>query len=148
MFTEISNRAASFHFNLLDKYEAGLQLTGSEVKSIRQGKINLGDAFCFFQSGELWIKNMHISEYKLANINNHDPMRIRKLLLNKKELKKLQTKVKEKGYTIIPTRIFQSETGFLKMEIALAKGKNVASKKDSIKEKDIKRETDRYLSTR
>ena len=91
---------------------------------------------------------MHISEYKLANINNHDPMRIRKLLLNKKELKKLQTKVKEKGYTIIPTRIFQSETGFLKMEIALAKGKNVASKKDSIKEKDIKRETDRYLSTR
>jgi SsrA-binding protein len=148
MFTEINNRAASFHFNLLDKYEAGLQLTGSEVKSIRQGKINLGDAFCYFQGGELWIKNMHISEYKLANINNHDPMRIRKLLLNKKELKKLQTKVKEKGYTIIPTRIFQSETGFLKMEIALAKGKNVASKKDSIKEKDIKRETDRYLSTR
>jgi SsrA-binding protein len=148
MFTEISNRAASFHFNLLDKYEAGLQLTGSEVKSIREGKINLGDAFCFFQGGELWIKNMHISEYKLANINNHDPMRLRKLLLNKKELKKLQTKVKEKGYTIIPTRIFQSETGFLKIEIALAKGKNVASKKDSIKEKDIKRETDRYLSTR
>ncbi len=148
MFTEINNRAATFHFNLLDKYEAGLQLVGSEVKSIRQGKINLGDAFCFFQGGELWIKNMHISEYKLANINNHDPMRLRKLLLNKKELKKLQTKVKEKGYTIIPTRIFQSETGFLKMEIALAKGKNTVNKKDSIKEKDIKRETDRYLRTR
>ena len=91
MFTEINNRAAAFHFNLLDKYEAGLQLVGSEVKSIRQGKINLGDAFCFFQGGELWIKNMHISEYKLANINNHDPMRIRKLLLNKKELKKLES---------------------------------------------------------
>ena len=148
MFTEINNRAAAFHFNLLDKYEAGLQLVGSEVKSIRQGKINLGDAFCFFQGGELWIKNMHISEYKLANINNHEPLRLRKLLLNKKELKKLQTKVKEKGYTIIPTRIFQSETGFLKIEIALAKGKNHANKKDSIKEKDIKRETDRYLSTR
>jgi SsrA-binding protein len=145
MFTEINNRAASFHFILLDKYQAGLQLIGSEVKAIRSGKINLGDAFCYFQQGELFIKNLHISEYKLSNRFNHDPMRLRKLLLKKQELKKLQGKVKEKGLTIVPTRIFESETGFLKIEIALAKGKNSANKKESIKEKDVKRETERYL---
>lgn len=145
MFTEINNRAATFHFILLDKYQAGLQLIGSEVKAIRSGKINLGDAFCYFQQGELFIKNLHISEYKLSNRFNHDPMRLRKLLLKKQELKKLQGKVKEKGLTIVPTRIFESETGFLKIEIALAKGKNSANKKESIKEKDVKRETERYL---
>jgi SsrA-binding protein len=145
MFTEINNRAASFHFILLDKYQAGLQLIGSEVKAIRSGKINLGDAFCYFQQGELFIKNLHISEYKLSNRFNHDPMRLRKLLLKKQELKKLQGKVKERGLTIVPTRIFESETGFLKIEIALAKGKNSANKKESIKEKDVKRETERYL---
>jgi SsrA-binding protein len=148
MFTEINNRAASFNYILLDKYVAGMQLTGSEVKSIREGKINMGDAFCFITDGDLWIKNLHISEYKLANQNNHEPMRLRKLLLKKQELKKIQTKIKEKGFTIVPLRIFESESRFLKIEIALAKGKNAANKKDSIKEKDIKRETDRILQTR
>ncbi|MEY4875168.1 MAG: hypothetical protein RL708_317 [Bacteroidota bacterium] len=148
MFTEINNRAASFHFILLDKYQAGMLLVGSEVKAVRSGKINLGDAFCYFQKGELFIKNLHISEYKLSNRFNHEPMRLRKLLLKKQELKKLQGKVKERGLTIVPTRIFESETGFLKIEIALAKGKNSANKKESIKEKDIKRETERYLRTK
>ncbi|MEY2829469.1 MAG: hypothetical protein RIQ33_1327 [Bacteroidota bacterium] len=145
MFTEINNRAATFHFIILDKYQAGLLLVGSEVKAIRSGKVNLGDAFCYFQDGELFIKNFHISEYKLSNRFNHEPMRLRKLLLRKQELKKLHGKVKERGLTIIPTRIFESETGFLKIEIALAKGKNAANKKESIKEKDVKRETDRFL---
>jgi SsrA-binding protein len=145
MFTEINNRAATFNFLILDRYQAGLLLVGSEVKAIRSGKVNLGDAFCYFQDGELFIKNFHISEYKLSNRFNHEPMRLRKLLLQKKELKKLHGKVKERGLTIIPTRIFESETGFLKIEIALAKGKNAANKKESIKEKDVKRETDRFL---
>jgi SsrA-binding protein len=145
MFTEINNRAATFHFIVLDKYQAGLLLVGSEVKAIRSGKVNLGDAFCYFQDGELFIKNFHISEYKLSNRFNHEPMRLRKLLLRKQELKKLHGKVKERGLTIIPTRIFESETGFLKIEIALAKGKNAANKKEAIKEKDVKRETDRFL---
>ena len=148
MFTEIKNRAASFNYIVLDKYEAGMQLTGSEVKSIRSGKVNMGDAFGYLKDGELWLKNLHISEYKLANQNNHEPLRIRKLLLRKQELKKLQAKIKVKGYTIVPLRIFESETGFLKLEIALAKGKNHANKKESIKEKDIKRETQRILSDR
>jgi SsrA-binding protein len=145
MFTEINNRAATFNFLILDRYQAGLLLVGSEVKAIRSGKVNLGDAFCYFQDGELFIKNFHISEYKLSNRFNHEPLRLRKLLLQKKELKKLHGKVKERGLTIIPTRIFESETGFLKIEIALAKGKNAANKKESIKEKDVKRETDRFL---
>ena len=145
MFNEIVNRSATFNFIIIDKYNAGLQLVGSEVKSIRDGKANLSDAYCYFKKGELFIKNLHITEYKLANQFNHEPLRERKLLLEKQELKKLNSKVKERGYTIIPMRIFLSESGFLKLEIGLAKGKNSANKKDSIKQKDMKREMDREL---
>jgi SsrA-binding protein len=145
MFTEVVNRSASFHFTLISTYDSGMQLLGSEVKAIRAGKVNLSDAFCYFKKEELWIKNLHISEYTMANQFNHEPLRERKLLLNKQELRKLKTKVKERGYTIIPTKIFLSETGFIKLQIALAKGKNVANKKDSIKQKDAKREMDREL---
>jgi SsrA-binding protein len=145
MFNEIVNRAATFHFLIQDKYTAGMQLLGSEVKSIRDGKANLGDAYCYFNKGELYVKNLHITEYKGANQFNHEPRRERKLLLEKQELKKLSSKVKERGFTIIPMRILLSESGYLKLEIGLAKGKNNANKKDSIKEKDVKREMDREL---
>lgn len=141
----IKNRQASFEYEFIDKFTAGLQLTGTEIKSVREGKVNLKDGFCFFRNGELFIKNMHISEYTLGTHYNHDPLRIRKLLLNKKELKKLESKVKERGYSIIPVSLFINDKGLAKMEITLAKGKKSFDKRDSIKEKDNKREVDRLL---
>jgi SsrA-binding protein len=139
----ISNKKAFFEFEILEKFVAGIILTGTEIKSIRQGKVNMSDAFCAFISGELFLRNMHISEYELGTHYNHEPKRMRKLLLQKKELRKLLTKVKEKGLTIVPLKLFIGNTGYAKIEIGLAKGKKIHDKRESIKEKDLKREMSR-----
>lgn len=139
---QIKNKKASFEFHFIETYIAGIVLTGTEIKSVREGKVNLQDAFCVFFKEELWIKQMHISPYVQASHYNHDLTRERKLLLNKKELKKLQSK-QEKGLTIIPTRLFINERGLAKIEIALAKGKKLYDKRDDIKERDVKREMER-----
>ncbi len=144
----IRNRRASFDFHLMENQVAGLQLTGTEIKSLRQGKASLSDAFCIFRNDELWVKNMHITEYEKGTYSNHEPLRLRKLLLRKTELNKLQKKIKEKGLTIIPVSVFISERGFAKMEIALAKGKKTHDKRESIKAKDSKRELDRVMKKR
>ncbi len=136
----IKNRKASFEFYFLEKYVAGMQLNGTEIKSIRQGKINMQDAFCYFKNGELWIKQMQISAYENGTHYNHIADRERKLLLSKKELKKLASGAEEQGITVIPTRLFTNERGWAKLEIALAKGKKLYDKRESIKEKDTKRE--------
>ena len=141
----IRNKRVTFEFNLLDKYTAGLQLTGTEIKSIRDGKVSLGDAYCTFSKGELYVKNMHIAEYSKGTHYNHEPTRPRKLLLTKRELGKLDSKVKERGLTIVPVRLFISDRGFAKLEIALAQGKKVHDKRQSIKEKDVKRDMDREM---
>lgn len=142
----IVNRKASYEYHLLAKYTAGMQLMGSEVKSIREGNANLGDAFCFFKpihkdgTEELFIRNLHIGVFKQASHYNHETLRVRKLLLKKGELRKLKSKSTEKGLTIIPLRIFLSDTGFIKIEIAIAQGKKSYDKRDSIKERDVKRD--------
>ena len=153
----IKNKKASFEYSFIDKYVAGLQLTGTEIKSIREAKSNINDAFCVFlparmngvnRSGgndELFIRNMHIAPYFNGTYNNVGEKRDRKLLLNKRELDKLQGKLKDKGLTIIPLRLFISEKGYAKLEIALAKGKKLYDKRDDIKKKDIERETNRSL---
>ncbi|MDZ4845215.1 MAG: SsrA-binding protein SmpB [Chitinophagales bacterium] len=141
----IRNKRASFDFILLDKYVAGIMLTGTETKSVKQGKASLSDAFCIFKKGELWIKNMHIAVYDKGTYANHEPLRLRKLLLRKKEIGKLEKKIKEKGLTIIPLVVAVSERGFVKVEIALAKGKKTHDKRESIKAKDSKRELDRAM---
>ena len=142
---EISNRSATFHFAIEQKYTAGMVLLGTEIKSLRQGKANFNDSFCVLHQGELFIKSLHIAEYNFGTANNHIATRDRKLLLTKKELKKIVSKTKEKGYTIIPLRIFMSENGYAKIEIALAKGKKTHDKRDSIKAKDAERDLKRTL---
>ncbi len=142
---EIKNRRASFEYAFLDTFTAGLVLTGTEIKSIRQGKANLTDAYCIFFQDELFVRNMHISMYDEGTHFNHDPLRDRKLLLSKRELAKLQKELKNVGLTIIPTRLFISDKGYAKLNIALAKGKKTFDKRDDIKEKDIKREMDRSM---
>jgi len=139
----IRNKKASFEYHFIDKYIAGIVLTGSEIKSIRLGKVNLQDAYCTFLNGELFVKEMHISPYVMAREIYHEPKRDRKLLLSKRELKKLENKNKDKGLTIIPIRIFLNDRGLAKLEIALAKGKKLYDKRVDIKEKDLKREMDR-----
>jgi SsrA-binding protein len=142
---EIKNRQAYFEYFFDDKYVAGIVLTGTEVKSLREGKANFNDSYCVFYKGELWIKSFHISEYSHGTINNHDPIRERKLLLNKRELKKLAAKIKEKGYTIIPLRLFFNEKNLAKMEIGLGKGKKLHDKRETIKQRDTERELKRYV---
>ncbi|MBR9999930.1 MAG: SsrA-binding protein SmpB [Cyclobacteriaceae bacterium] len=139
----IRNKKASFEYNFIDKYIAGIALTGSEIKSVRLGKVNLQDAYCMFFNDELYVRELHISPYTMAKEINHEPKRERKLLLTKRELRKLDTKNKEKGLTIIPIRIFLNDRGLAKLEIALAKGKKIYDKREDIKEKDMKRELDR-----
>ena len=136
----LKNRRAEFEYQLIDVYEAGIMLTGTEVKSLRAGKVSMADAYCVFVGTELYVRNLHIAEYKFGTHYNHDPKAPRKLLLQKKELKKLLTKVKEKGLTIIPVKIFFSETGFAKLQISLAKGKKYYDKRASLKEKEGKRQ--------
>ncbi len=139
----IRNKRASFEFFLLQEYSAGIMLTGTEIKSIRDGKASIADAYCTFRGNELFVINMHIAEYSLGNIYNHEPKRDRKLLLNKRELHKLHVKVKERGLTIIPTLLFINENGIAKLNIALAKGKHSYDKRETLKQKDMKREIDR-----
>ena len=134
----IKNRRASFEYTFLDKYVAGLVLTGTEIKSIRAGKVSLQEAYCYFLHGELWVKSMHIAPYAQGNSYNHVATRVRKLLLHRKELNKLM-KNKEKGLTIIPMQLFISERGLAKLQIALAKGKKLYDKRHSIKERDVQR---------
>lgn len=139
----IKNKKAYFEFEFIDKFIAGMILTGTEIKSIREGKVNMNDGWCYFQKNDLWVRNLNISVYEKGTHYNHDPLRPRKLLLNKKELNKLQDKMKEKGLTVIPLRLFISDRGFAKLEIALAKGKKIHDKRDSIKEREAKRELGR-----
>jgi SsrA-binding protein len=141
----IRNKRASFDFELIDTYQAGIVLVGTEIKSIRLGKASLVDTFCFFNNGELWVKNMNISEYFYGTYNNHLPRRDRKLLLNKKELQKLRRQTKETGFTIVPTKLFINSKGLAKVEIAVAKGKKAYDKRESLKEKDDKRMMDRAM---
>lgn len=139
----IRNKKASYEFEFLDTFTVGLVLSGTEIKSIREGKVSLNEAYCYFRRGELFIKQMHIAPYSMASSYNHDPVRERKLLLNKKELDKLESKFEEKGLSIIPVRIFINDRGLAKMEIALARGKKLHDKRQDIKAKDVKRELDR-----
>ena len=139
----IKNRKASFEFTFIDKYVAGIVLGGTEIKSIKEGKASLQEAHCHFFHEELYLKGMHIAEFTEGTFNNHTPLRERKLLLNKKELRKLEAKSSEKGLAIIPIRLFINERGFAKLEIALAKGKKLHDKRDSIKEKDVRRDLER-----
>ena len=142
---DIRNRQAYYEYFIDDKLTAGISLLGTEVKSLRAGKASFVDSYCIFQKGELWLKGMHIAEYTHGTANNHDPLRERKLLLTKRELKKWEGKIKEKGYTIIPLRMFMNEESLVKVEIGLAKGKKLHDKRDSIKQKDTEREMKRYL---
>ncbi len=140
---EIVNRKARYNFEFLESFKAGLVLTGTEIKSVKEGKVNMSDSFCYFKGGELWMKNLHIAEYKFGNYANHEPLRLRKLLLTKKEMRKLEGKIKEKGLTIIPYRIFFNERGIAKVEIELCKGKKSYDKRESIKERDSEKEIQR-----
>ena len=142
---EIKNKRASYEYAFIQKYEAGIMLTGSEVKSVRLGKANISDAYCFLQNDEIFIKNMHISGYDQASHFDHDPLRIRKLLLNKKEIAKLTDKIKDVGLTIIPIKLFFNDRGFAKIDIALAKGKKNYDKREDIKEREVKRNMDRGI---
>jgi SsrA-binding protein len=142
---DIKNKKASFEYYFVQTFRAGLVLYGTEIKSIREGKVNLSDSYCMFSKGELWVHDMHISEYRFGSYYNHQVKRIRKLLLKKNELRKLEHKSKEKGFTIIPTLLFVDERGFAKLEIALCRGKHSYDKRESIKLKDNKRELERAL---
>lgn len=141
---DIRNKSARFEFFIDDTYTAGMVLTGTEVKSLRTGKASFNDSFCIIHKGELFLKSFHISPYAFGTYNNHDPLRDRKLLLNKKELRKIESKLKEKGYTVVPLRVFFNEKGFVKIEIGLGKGKKLHDKRESIKERDTERELRRY----
>ena len=138
----IKNKKASFEYHILEDFTAGIKLLGTEIKSIREGKANISDAFCTFINGELYVRNLHISEYSHGSFYNHEAKRDRKLLLTKKEIKKLVVKGEDKGLTIIPLKIFISNRGFAKMNIALAQGKKAFDKRESMKERDVKREMD------
>ena len=140
---EVKNKRAAFEYFLLDKFDCGVQLMGTEVKSLRLGDASITEAFCAFIGDELFLRNMRIQPFAKAKHFAHEPMRDRKLLLNRSELKKLQRKVKDQGITIVPVRVFFSEKGLAKVEIALAKGKKTYDKRESLKEKDVKRDIDR-----
>ncbi|MCB0549967.1 MAG: SsrA-binding protein SmpB [Phaeodactylibacter sp.] len=140
---EIVNRKADFEYSFIDTYEAGIILAGTEIKSIRKGNANLRDAYCYFKKGELYIKSLFIAEYSFGNQFNHEPRRIRKLLMRRGQLRKLEKQVKERGYTIVPVRLYINDRGFAKVEIALAQGKKVHDKRQSIKERDVKRDLSR-----
>lgn len=139
----VKNKRAGFEYELLDQYIAGIQLRGTEIKSIREGKINLQDGYCYFSNGEAFVKGVNISAYEQGTHYNHVPIRDRKLLLKKAELKKLEARVEEKGLTLIPTRLFINDRGFAKLEIALGRGKKLHDKRNSIKDRDMKRELGR-----
>jgi SsrA-binding protein len=140
---EIVNRKATFEYYFVQEYDAGIMLTGSEIKSIRDGNANLSDAYCLFEAGELWVRNLYIAEYAYGTDSNHLPRRTRKLLLRKPELRKLERGIREKGATIIPYKLYISDRGFAKLTIALARGKKMFDKRETIKEREGKRDMDR-----
>ena len=142
---EIKNRSASFEYFFDAKYEAGIVLTGTEVKSLRSGKASFNDSYCIIHKGEAWIKSFYIAEYTHGSANNHEPLRERKLLLQKREIRKIESKLKEKGYTLIPLRIFFNEKNLAKVEIGLGKGKKVHDKRESIKQREVEREMKRWM---
>ena len=144
----IKNRKASFEYQFIATFVAGISLVGTEIKSIRNNQANISDAYCVFMDEELYVKNLHIAEYPNGGYTNHEPKRDRKLLLNKKELHKMLGKVKEKGNAVIPIRLFINESGKAKLEIALARGKKIYDKRESIKENDQKRDMDRITNSR
>ena len=143
---EIKNKRAKFDYEWLDIYIAGLQLVGTEVKSIRMGKASIAEAYCYMTGGELFIKGMNVTEWSHGNIFNHDPIRERKLLLSKRELDKIDKALKDQGTTVVPTKLFISEKGWIKLNIAVAKGKKNYDKRQSLKEKDAKRDLARLKS--
>ena len=142
---ELNNRQAYFNYHIEDKYEAGIVLLGTEVKSIREGKVSFNDSFCMFDKGELWVRGLFINAYSHGNANNHIEVHDRKLLLQKRELEKLETKVKEKGYSIIPLRIFFNDKHYAKVEIGVGKGKKEFDKRETIKSRDVDKEIKRLL---
>ena len=136
-----TNKKASYEYEFIDKFTAGIKLIGSEVKSIRNHKVSISEAYCYIKGGEVYIKGMNISEYKESGIHtNHDPIRLRKLLLNKKEIIKLDEEIQQKGLTIVPISLIINDKGLIKLEIALSKGKKLHDKRDSIKKRDLERE--------
>jgi SsrA-binding protein len=143
--SEIKNRSAYHEYFIDDKYEAGMVLMGTEVKSIRAGKVSFNDSYCLLSKGEVFVKSLHIAEYSHGNINNHEPSRDRKLLLRKKEIRKIESKLKEKGYTLVPLRIYFNEKGLAKMDIGLGKGKKLHDKRETLRKKDEEREMKRYI---
>lgn len=142
---EIKNRSAYFEYFIDAKYEAGMVLLGTEVKSLREGRASFNDSYCIIHKGEVWLKSLHIAEYSHGTVNNHEPLRDRKLLLQKREIKRIESKLKEKGYTLIPLRIFFNEKNLIKIEIGLAKGKKLHDKRESIKKRETDREIKRLL---
>ena len=140
---QIRNKRASFDYEFLEEYDCGIVLVGTEIKSIRLGKASLQDAYCYFSGGELYVKGMNVATYFWGSWNGHEPMRDRKLLLTKRELKHLSAAVKQKGLTIVAVRLYVAANGFAKLHIALAKGKKEYDKRQTIKEKDIRREMER-----
>lgn len=142
---EIVNKKAKFEYFLETKFDAGIQLVGTEVKSLRSGNAHMTDAYCDFTNDELYVESLYIAPYELGTTNNHEPTRKRKLLLRKSELKKLQKKVAEKGYTIVPYRLYWSDRGFVKLEIYLATGKKQYDKRHTLKEREVNRNLDRIM---
>ena len=142
---EIKNRSAFHEYFFDNKYVAGVVLTGTEVKSLREGKASFNDSYCIIHKGEMWLKSLHIAEYSHGTTNNHDPIRDRKLLLQKREISKIEGKLKEKGYTLIPLRIFFNEKNLIKVEIGLGKGKKLHDKRETIKKSDVEREMKRFI---
>jgi len=143
----IKNKRASYEYEFIEKFTAGIQLTGTEIKSIRNGKASIIEGYCAFQDEELYIFNMHITEYDKGGFINHEPRRARKLLLKRKELDRLQKKLKDQGLTVVPTLLFISDSGFAKLNIALAKGKKLSDKRQDLREKDDKRSMERALKS-
>lgn len=143
----IRNRRASFDYEILDTYVAGIVLTGTEIKSLRLGKASLVDCFCYFNNGELYVRGINISEYHWGTYNNHQPKRDRKLLLQKKELRKLERSLQDKGLTVVGLKLFITKEGLAKLQIGLGKGRKSFDKRDYIKEKDAKREMDRAMKS-
>ena len=141
----INNRSAYHDYAIEDTFDAGMVLAGTEVKSIRDGKVSFADSFCLFHKSELWVRNLHIAEYRLGTTNNHIAVHDRKLLLHRKELRKLEGKIKEQGYSIVPLKIYFNEKGLAKMQIGLGRGKKLHDKRESLKKKDAEREMKRYL---
>jgi SsrA-binding protein len=145
MAKEMNNRQAYYNYFIEDKYDAGIVLMGTEVKSIREGKVSFNDAFCLFEKNELWVRGLYIAEYSHGTVNNHIAVHDRKLLLNRRELNKLQNKLKDKGLTVVPLKVFLNDKNLVKVEIGLAKGKKNYDKRETIKQRDTDKEIKRYL---